>query len=72
MKKAIIVFNAFFLTIGLMAAVYNNGQGGPKQRVGINELPLPKTDSLVERGKQLTRNYNHEDLQAIAAYIGTR
>lgn len=72
MKKAIIVFGAFVLIAALMAGAYNNGQGAPKERVGITELPLPKTDSLIERGKQLTTNYNHEDLKAIAAYLDTR
>ena len=72
MKKAIIVFSAFILIAALMAAAYNNGKNGPKQTVGITELPLPRADSLVERGKQLTANYNHKDLQAIAAYLNTR
>lgn len=72
MKKAIIVFSAFVLIAALMAGAYNNGKGAPKEAVGIAELPLPKADSLIERGRQLTTNYNHEDLQAIAAYLDAR
>jgi len=72
MKKAIIVFSAFILVAALMAEAYNNGKGVSKETVGITELPLPKTDSLVARGKQLMAKYNHEDVQAIAAYLAAR
>lgn len=72
MKKAIIIFSAFILIAALMAEAYNSSAGAPKQTDGITELPLPKTDSLVARGKKLMANYNHEDLQAIAAYLDAR
>jgi len=72
MKKAIIILSAFVLIIALMAGAYNNSNAVPRETVGITELPLPKADSLIERGRQLTVNYNHQDLQAIAAYLKAR
>jgi len=72
MKKAILIFSAFALTAALMAGAYNHGKGAAKETVGITELPLQKTDRLLERGKQLTANYNQKDLQAIAAYLDGR
>ena len=72
MKKAIIVFSAFVVIAALMAGTYDSGKGVPNETVGITELPLPKTDSLIERGKKLTANYNSGDLKAIAAYLDAR
>lgn len=69
MKKAIVVFSAFVSIAAFIAGAYNNGKGAPKETVGIIELPSQTTDSLIERGKQLTAKYNHQDLQAVTVYL---
>jgi hypothetical protein len=74
MKKFLLIFCSVTLVIVLAIFAYNSDKGPAKQKDGISELPQPKNDSLLQRGKYLInkQKYNDQDLQAIAAYLSNR
>jgi hypothetical protein len=74
MKKFLLVFCPVTLITVLTIFAYNNNKGPSRLKDGITELPQPKNDSLLQRGKYLISkmNYSDQDLEAIAVYLNNR
>jgi len=74
MKKFLIVFCSVTLIAVLTMFAYNSDKGPAQQKDGITELPQPKNDSVVKRGKYLLdkMNYSQQDLEAIIIYLKSK
>jgi hypothetical protein len=71
MKTIIIIAIVFAMVTASTLELLNSGKGPSKLKEGITELPAPRNDSIIERGKKLVSqaNYSNEDLEAIADYL---
>jgi hypothetical protein len=74
MKKFLLVFCSLTLVTVLTVFAYNSDKGAAQLKEGIAELPQPKNDSLLARGKYLLsrQHYSDQDIEAIAHYLNTR
>jgi hypothetical protein len=74
MKKFLLIFCTVTLVIVFTVFAYNSDKGPAKWKDGITELPQPKDDSLIARGKYLItkQKYSDQDLEAIALYLNNR
>ena len=74
MKKFLFVFCSLALVTVLTVFASNSDKGPAQLREGITELPQPKNDSLLARGKYLLsqQHYSDQDIEAIALYLNNR
>ncbi|MBO9683925.1 MAG: hypothetical protein J7502_14880 [Flavisolibacter sp.] len=74
MKKLLLIFCPATLITVLALFAYNSNKGPSRVKEGITELPQPKNDSLLQRGKYLVSkmNYSDQDLEAITVYLNNR
>jgi hypothetical protein len=74
MKKSLLIFCTVILVIVFAVFAYNRDEGPARWKDGITELPQPKNESLLARGKYLIskQKYSDQDLEAIALYLDSK